>query len=82
MLQPVEKLALEAMGWGLLAVLSFFFHAVGFAVLFLLTANKLLMFMFVHENTKGFPYDSNSTSDRYEQLTIPGIDGNRTELGS
>lgn len=70
-LLPTEKLALEVTGWGLLAVLSFFFHVVGFAVLLLLAANKMLMFMFVYSNTKDFPYDSNP---RYEQLTIPGVD--------
>jgi hypothetical protein len=82
-LLPTEKLALEVMGWGLLAVLSFFFHAVGFAVIFLLAANKVLMFMFVYSNTKDFPYD---TTNRYEQLTIPGVDASiasaASELGA
>ena len=76
-LLPVERLSLEVGGWGLLAVLSFFFHVVGFAVIFLILANKVLMFMFVHSHTKDFPYDSDS---KYEQLTIPGIDG--TGMGS
>ena len=79
-LLPTEELALEVAGWGLLAVLTFFFHIVGFLVIGLIAAHRMLMFMFVFENTKGFPYDSDTNPTRYEQLTIPGIDG--TELGS
>lgn len=76
-LLPTEKLALEVGAWSAVALLAFFFHVVGFFVLLLLAANKTLMFMFVHSNTKDFPYDSTT---KYEQLTIPGIE--RTELGS
>lgn len=75
---PVERLALEVLAWSALALLAFFFHAVGFIVLLLIAADRVLMFMFVHSNTKDFPYES--TNPKYEQLTIPGIDG--TSMGS
>ena len=85
-LSPVEELSLEVAGWGLLAVLTFFFHIVGFLVIGLIAAHRMLMFMFVFENTKGFPYDSDTNPTRYEQLTTPGVDANKvidgTELGS
>jgi hypothetical protein len=78
-LLPTEKLALKVLGWGLLIVLSFFFHVVGFVTVILMAAYQMQMFMFVYANTKGFPYDSERSDGTteaksdYEQPTIPGL---------
>lgn len=70
-LMPIHKLALHLFGWSLLAAASFFFHVVAFVVVILCLADKAAQFKFVYENTKDFPYDS---SDKYEQMVIPGVD--------
>jgi hypothetical protein len=81
-LLPVEKLALEVGGWGVLALLAFFFHEAGFTIIFLIAAYNLLMFMFVHENTKDVIHDSDPTEPKQhtEQLYLPGL--SPAELGT
>lgn len=68
-LQPIHILALHVLGWALLAVLSFLFHAVGFVIVLILFAIKLSEFAFVYQHTKDFPYDTD-TPTQYEQLSL------------
>lgn len=77
-MEPIHRLALQVIGWGLLAVLSFFFHVVAFVVVLVCMASRLAMFKFVYENTQGDlqrenQYDADATIS-FEQLSIPGID--------
>ena len=71
-LLPVEKLALEVGGWGVLALLAFFFHEVGFAVVMYFLLDRFTMFMFVHENTKDVKYDDESNSATINPY-LPGM---------
>jgi len=59
-MEPVNRLALEVLGWAALAALSFFFHLVAFIVVLLCLAYKASMFRFVYENTR-IPNDPNLT---------------------
>ena len=75
-MEPVNRLALEVLGWAALAALSFFFHLVAFIVVLLCLAYKASMFRFVYENTRipddHDPAEHPVTIIRYEQPTIPG----------
>jgi hypothetical protein len=51
-LLPVERLALHVGGWGLLAVLAFFFHIVAFTTVLVVAVDRFLMLRFVYENSK------------------------------
>lgn len=51
-LLPIDKLALEVLGWGALAALSFFFHLVAFLVVLGCLIYKAALFKFVYENTR------------------------------
>ena len=71
---PVNRLALEVLGWAALAALSFFFHLVAFIVVLLCLAYKASMFRFVYENTR-IPDDPNPTEHpvriiRYEESSV------------
>jgi hypothetical protein len=60
-LLPVEKLALEVLGWAALAALSFFFHLVAFLVVLGCLIYKASLFKFVYENTR-IPDDADLTA--------------------
>lgn len=59
-MEPVNKLALEVLGWAALAVLSFFFHLVAFLVVLGCLIYKADLFRFVYENTR-IPDDADLT---------------------
>lgn len=70
-MEPVDKLALEVIGWGALVALSFFFHLVAFLVVLGCLIHKAAMFKFVYENTR-IPDDPDfrehpTTIIRYEE---------------
>lgn len=57
---PINRLALEVLGWAALAALSFFFHLVAFLVVLAVLIQKASMFRFVYENTR-IPNDPDFT---------------------
>jgi hypothetical protein len=70
-LLPIEKLALEVGGLGVLALLAFFYHPIAFSVVFYLLGAKMHLFMFVHSNTKDVKNDDEP--NQYSEGYLPGM---------
>lgn len=76
-LMPVEKMALGVLGWGALALLSFFFHIVAFVVVVVILCLKALEFKFVYENTRDI---NTPTKESYASDGLTDSDRNQYYL--
>lgn len=74
-LMPVEKLALVLAGWAVLATAAFFFHEIAFMACIVMLVNKGLEFKFVYENTRIESEAIHGDDRQFEQMVIPGVDG-------
>lgn len=71
-LMPVERMALDILGWAALAALSFFFHIVGFLALMVILCLKVLEFKFVYENTRDIEPSGSTNTPEEESYVSDG----------
>lgn len=75
-MSPLDKLAMNVIGWALVSALSFFFHPFAFVVVLYVFVKKFALLGWMVKQMKEV---ENDDDPRYEQLPIPGID---SSLGS
>lgn len=70
-MSPLDKLAMNVIGWALVSALSFFFHPFAFVVVLYVFVKKFALLGWMVKQMKEV---ENDDDPRYEQLPNPEID--------